>query len=418
MMKETKMKRVPKLRFPEFTDDWEQRKVGKLVEDGIIDAPLDGNHGEKHPTADEYVDDGIPFLMASDIHNGIVDIVLCKYITPERAERLDKGFARNGDVLITHKATIGETAILQDLKTPYAVLTPQVTYYRIQNEEKLNRKYLYAYFNSREFQNDLKAKAAQSTRPYIGISAQQNLLVYLPSKLKEQEKIGEYFCNLDHLITLHQRKLKNLNVLKKCVMQKLFSQKVRFKADDGSEFPKWKEKRLGDVFTERTERSKGGETLLSVTIAQGIVRQSETDKRNTASENKSNYKIVKRNDLAYNTMRMWQGAEGVSEYDGIVSPAYTVITALDGNNSYFFEILFKQTFMLQIFQRYSQGLTSDTWNLKFPAFSEIKCLVPCEDEQNKIVECVKVLDSVIEKQKATLAAWEELKKGLLQQMFV
>lgn len=74
--------------------------------------------------------------------------------------------------------------------------------------------------------------------------------------------------------------------------------------------------------------------------------------------------------------------------------------------------------MLQIFQRYSQGLTSDTWNLKFPAFSEIKCLVPCEDEQNKIVECVKVLDSVIEKQKATLAAWEELKKGLLQQMFV
>ena len=229
---------------------------------------------------------------------------------------------------------------------------------------------------------------------------------------------GYYFSYLDHLITLHQRKLKNLNVLKKCVMQKLFSQKVRFKADDGSEFPKWKEKRLGDVFTERTERSKGGETLLSVTIAQGIVRQSETDKRNTASENKSNYKIVKRNDLAYNTMRMWQGAEGVSEYDGIVSPAYTVITALDGNNSYFFEILFKQTFMLQIFQRYSQGLTSDTWNLKFPAFSEIKCLVPCEDEQNKIVECVKVLDSVIEKQKATLAAWEELKKGLLQQMFV
>ena len=158
--------------------------------------------------------------------------------------------------------------------------------------------------------------------------------------------------------------------------------------------------------------------MLSVTIAQGIVRQSETDKRNTASENKSNYKIVKRNDLAYNTMRMWQGAEGVSEYDGIVSPAYTVITTLDGNNSYFFEILFKQTFMLQIFQRYSQGLTSDTWNLKFPTFSEIKCLVPCEDEQNKIVECVTVLDSVIEKQKATLAAWEELKKGLLQQMFV
>ena len=92
---------------------------------------MDGNHGEKHPTASEYVNNGIPFLMASDIHNGEVDINYCKYITRERAEKLDKGFAKNGDVLITHKATIGETAILQGLEEEYAVLTPQVTYYRI-----------------------------------------------------------------------------------------------------------------------------------------------------------------------------------------------------------------------------------------------------------------------------------------------
>ena len=239
----------------------------------------------------------------------------------------------------------------------------------------------------------------------------------LPS-LPEQQKIAEFLSTIDTVIEKQKETVSAWEERKKGVMQKLFSQEVRFKADDGSEFPEWEEKKLGDVFTERTERSKGGESLLSVTIAQGIIKQSETDKRNIASENKSNYKIVKKNDLAYNTMRMWQGAEGVSEYDGIVSPAYTVITAVDGNNSYFFETMFKQTFMLQVFQRFSQGLTSDTWNLKFPAFSEIKCQVPCEDEQNKIVECVAVLDEVIEKQKATLAAWEELKKGLLQQMFV
>lgn len=236
--------------------------------------------------------------------------------------------------------------------------------------------------------------------------------------IKEQQKVVELFSLIDTVIEKQKETVSAWEERKKGVMQKLFSQEVRFKADDGSEFPDWEEKKLGDVFVERTERSKGGEALLSVTIAQGIVRQSATDKRNIASENKSNYKVVKKNDLAYNTMRMWQGAEGVSEYDGIVSPAYTVVTALDGNNSYFFETMFKQTLMLQTFQRYSQGLTSDTWNLKFPAFSEIKCFVPCEDEQNKIVECVHVLDDVIEKQKATLAAWEEMKKGLLQQMFV
>lgn len=196
----------PNIRFKGYSDDWEQRKVGELIKDGIIDAPLDGNHGEKHPTASEYVDSGIPFLMASDVHGGIADIKSCKFITRERAERLDKGFAKNGDVLLTHKATIGESAILQGLETEYAVLTPQVTYYRIQDEKKLSREYLYAFFNSVKFQNDLKTKAAQSTRPYIGISAQQNLDIVLPRKLTEQKKIGVYFSDLDHLITLHQRK--------------------------------------------------------------------------------------------------------------------------------------------------------------------------------------------------------------------
>ena len=212
----------PEVRFPGFTDAWEQRKLGELVKEGILEAPLDGNHGEKHPTSDEYVDSGIPFLMASDIHNGEVNIYSCKYITKERAERLDKGFARNGDVLLTHKATIGETAILSNLMTEYAMLTPQVTYYRIKNEERLNREYLYSFFNSLDFQTELKTKAAQSTRPYIGITAQQNLKIILPAEIDEQIRIGLYFRNLDHLITLHQRELDHLQLLKKGMLQQMF----------------------------------------------------------------------------------------------------------------------------------------------------------------------------------------------------
>ena len=282
----------------------------------------------------------------------------------------------------------------------------------------ISDKFLLSYITRKSFykkNGDIANGSRKAKRIHPDVFGEMD--IYVPS-LPEQQKIAEFLSTIDIVIEKQKETVSAWEERKKGVMQKLFSQEVRFKADDGSDFPEWEEKKLGDVFTERTERSKGGESLLSVTIAQGIIKQSETDKRNIASENKSNYKIVKKNDLAYNTMRMWQGAEGVSEYDGIVSPAYTVITAVDGNNSYFFETMFKQTFMLQVFQRFSQGLTSDTWNLKFPAFSEIKCQVPCEDEQNKIVECVAVLDEVIEKQKATLAAWEELKKGLLQQMFV
>lgn len=244
----------PNIRFKGYSDDWEQRKVGELIKDGIIDAPLDGNHGEKHPTASEYVDSGIPFLMASDVHGGIADIKSCKFITRERAERLDKGFAKNGDVLLTHKATIGESAILQGLETEYAVLTPQVTYYRIQDEKKLSREYLYAFFNSVKFQNDLKTKAAQSTRPYIGISAQQNLDIVLPRKLTEQKKIGVYFSDLDHLITLHQRKYNKLQTLKKAMLEKMFPK-------NGSNVPEIRFK----GFTDAWEQRKFGEVLETVT---------------------------------------------------------------------------------------------------------------------------------------------------------
>ena len=218
---------VPEIRLPGFTEAWEQRKLGELVKEGILEAPLDGNHGEKHPTSDEYVDSGIPFLMASDIHNGEVNIYSCKHITKERAERLDKGFARNGDVLLTHKATIGETAILSNLMTEYAMLTPQVTYYRIKNEERLNREYLYSFFNSLDFQTELKTKAAQSTRPYIGITAQQNLKIILPAEIDEQRKIGLYFRNLDHLITLYQCKCDKYSNIKKGMMSDLLTGKIR-----------------------------------------------------------------------------------------------------------------------------------------------------------------------------------------------
>ena len=107
------------------------------------------------------------------------------------------------------------------------MLTPQVTYYRIKNEERLNREYLYSFFNSLDFQTELKTKAAQSTRPYIGITAQQNLKIILPAEIDEQRKIGLYFRNLDHLITLYQCKCDKYSNIKKGMMSDLLTGKIR-----------------------------------------------------------------------------------------------------------------------------------------------------------------------------------------------
>lgn len=403
---------VPKLRFkaddgsdyPEWNDFTKLEDISAFITKGAT------------PTTYgfDWQPNGVYFFRNDCIKNNVFVYGDYSFIAEEANKFLQRSEVTGGDIVIAITGDIGKVGLI-----PSEVKRANINQHlaRVRIVKDAFPYFVYMYLCSDKVQRTYKKIKTGLSMPQLSLAQIRDTNIPVVS-FPEQQKIADFLSTIDTVIEKQKATIGAWEERKKGVMQKLFSQEVRFKADDGSNFPEWEEKKLGEVFTERTERSKGGESLLSVTIAQGIVKQSETDKRNIASENKSNYKIVKKNDLTYNTMRMWQGAEGVSEYDGIVSPAYTVITALDGNNSYFFETLFKQTFMLQVFQRYSQGLTSDTWNLKFPAFSEIKCQVPCENEQNKIADCLSSLDEVIEKQKATLAAWEELKKGLLQQMFV
>ena len=180
---------------------------------------------------------------------------------------------------------------------------------------------------------------------------------------------------------------------------------------------------MGEVLKERTERAKGDEELLSVTIANGVIRQIDSEKRNTASEDRSNYKIVKKGDVPYNSMRMWQGAVGNSKYNGIVSPAYTILTPTSEANGKFFMELFKKKSTLQIFQRWSQGLTSDTWNLKYPILSSIQFAIPSVEEQEKIAEYFSSLDYLITLHQRKyfiiynkLITWEQRKLGELAEI--
>ena len=190
--------------------------------------------------------------------------------------------------------------------------------------------------------------------------------------------------------------------------------KIRFKGYNED----WEQRKLGEVLKERTKRAQGGEELLSVTIANGVIRQADSEKRNIASEDKSNYKIVRKGDIPYNSMRMWQGAVGNSEYDGIVSPAYTVLVPTDEANAKFFMEYFKKENSLQLFQRWSQGLTSDTWNLKYPTLSSMRFSMPSIEEQNRIASYFEQLDHLITLHQHKCDELQNLKKYMLQNMFV
>ena len=202
---------------------------------------------------------------------------------------------------------------------------------------------------------------------------------------------------------------------KRGLLNSLITQKLKFTSGQI-----WRTTKLGDIFQERTERAIGDEELLAVTISSGVQKRDEINLKDNSSDYKSNYKRVYKGDLVYNTMRMWQGASGVSLFDGIVSPAYTVVTPIDaaGTNIIFWSYYFKFAPLVRTFQKYSQGLTSDTWNLKFSRFSEIKVSVPSLKEQTAIAGVLIGVDRKIYDEEKKLTFIQKSRSSLMQQLFI
>ncbi len=222
----------PRLRFPEFRGkgEWVLSSVGGLVEANCLFPPKDGNHGNIHPKSSDYVPKGIPFIMASDLNGGLIDIDHCHFISRELADTLQKGFAREGDVLLSHKGTVGEVAVVRKINTPYLMLTPQVTYYRVKNPKKLSSEFLAQLFVSETFQSNLLEVSGGGTRAYIGITEQAKLRVQLPKDVIEQQRIATCLTTLDDLIAAATQKLEALKTHKRGLMQQLFPSPEEVKA--------------------------------------------------------------------------------------------------------------------------------------------------------------------------------------------
>ncbi len=157
----------------------------------------------------------------------------------------------------------------------------------------------------------------------------------------------------------------------------------------------WECVTLGSIFAERIETGFTDLPLLAVTGERGIVLRDSLERRDSSSEDKSAYLRVCPGDIAYNTMRMWQGVSGLSPYEGIVSPAYTVCRPLKGLVPEFAPYLLKHPANIRLFHRHSQGLVDDTLNLKFPHFAQIYVSVPTLKEQKKVAELLKDADRAI-----------------------
>ena len=179
----------------------------------------------------------------------------------------------------------------------------------------------------------------------------------------------------------------------------------------------WEQRKIGECFSERIESFPEGE-LLSVTINSGVRKFCELGRNDNSNDDKSKYKKVCIGDIAYNSMRMWQGASGYSPYIGIVSPAYTVLSPKPSIDSKCLAYQLKLPSIIHTFQVNSQGITSDNWNLKYPSLSKIDIIIsPDKKEQEQISHFFSNIDTTIAAYQSRFEKLQSLKSAMLEKMF-
>ena len=203
----------------EIPQGFEYLSIQKLIDQDIIYKNQDGNHGELHPKSSDYVENGIPFIMAKDVKNGTINVESCNFISRELSKKLRIDPAITNDVLLTHKATMGRVAIVPQV-AEYLTLTPQVTYYRVKNKNQINKEFLYCLFCSNSFQQELIGFSEQSTRNFLSITNQRLLKILLPNS----QSLVKFEEMLSPLLT-HKRniniELDKLNELIEIVISKM-----------------------------------------------------------------------------------------------------------------------------------------------------------------------------------------------------
>lgn len=246
--------------------------------------------------------------------------------------------------------------------------------------------------------------------PVINTKTVLSQMVFLPP-LPEQQKIAAILSTQDKVIELKEKLLVQKQQQKKYLMQQLLTGKKRLPGF----CEKWTRKQLGELFENRVEINRSDLGLLAITSTRGILPRDCLDLKDNSSEDKSKYLRICPGDIGYNTMRMWQGVSAYSEYEGIVSPAYTILAPMEGVYSRYFAYLFKTQSVIFSFYRFSQGLVDDTRNLKYENFKKISVSIPSNvAEQRAIVQILSTADHEIDLLQKSIEAEKQKKKALMQ----
>ena len=408
---------VPQIRFTGFTDPWEQRKLGEVAsgfEYGLNAAASDFDGEKKYLRITDIDDQTREFrtddLSSPDINNPIDD----RYLLKEG----DILFARTG-------ASVGKTYLYKasDGKTYYAGFL-----IRAHVSDEADAGFIFQSTLTERYKQFVLLTSQRSGQPGINAQEYSDLLLPLPS-LMEQRRIGAFFDRLDSLITLHQRKYDKLCVLKKSMLDKMFPK-------GGSLYPEirfagftdpWEQRKLEDYVVVSTAKNVDGrfnkEDVLSVSGEYGIVNQIAFQGRSFAGSSVLNYGIVNTGDIVYTKSPLNSNPYGIIKVNkgipGIVSTLYAVYRPQDNVHTNFIQVYFEQHERMNNYMHplVNKGAKND---MKVTAENALKGVVtfPSREEQVIISEFFDRLDSLITLHQRKLELLRNIKKSMLDKMFV
>ena len=406
--KATGITKVPKLRFPEFSSEWEEKRLGDLGETiaGLTYAPADIRS------------DGLLVLRSSNVQSGRIALDDCVFVDPEIR---GANIARQGDILICVRngstKLIGKSAVIPE-NLQRATHGAFMTIFRSQNWS-----FVAQLFNKATYYKQVAADlGARINSINSGQLKRYKFWVPLPP---EQQKIADFLGLVDARVQLLERRREALTAYKKGVMQSIFSQKIRFTREDGSSFPDWQEKRLKEVLSEHGEKSSGQERVHSVSVHKGVIDQIEHLGRSFAAANTDNYGLVKPGDIIYTKSPTGEFPFGIVKQsrlrmNAIVSPLYGIYTpetyALGYIlNEHFTSVVNTHNYLHQLVQKGAKN----TINITNQGFLQGKLVLPIDpEEQQKIADFLSALDDKISAVIRQITATQAHKSALLQQMFV
>ena len=395
---------IPQLRFSGFDGDWKEKKLGDV-------GSFHGGGTPSKSISHYWVGD-IPWISSSDINEyDIHNIRINRFINRTSIRESATKIIPKGSVLFVSRVGVGKLAINKAsvcTSQDFTSLTP-----------KNDCSYFLGYFFLAK--NKLLIRYSQGTSiKGFTVNDIRALKLYLPI-LQEQQKIAAFLTAVDNKIEQLSKKQELLGEYKKGVMQKIFSQEIRFKADDGSAFPDWEEKSLIKIFKERklSATKADGYEHISLTT-EGVVPKSKRYERDflVSDDALKKYKLTKLNDICYNPANLKFGVICRNKYgEGIFSPIYVTLEVINADTKFVEYFITRWDFINRV-RKYEEGTVYERQAVKPKDFLKFSIAIPSIEEQTKIANFLSSIDNKIEQVIKQLDESKQFKKALLQQMFV